>query len=108
MKCTIGHFWQMVWQQKAQIVVMCTGMAEASVRMEQYWPPMPGQAADQPLLLAGYCIRLVDQRRMNGFVCREFQISYVSRVRPCLTVTMKRPANSLYLTWASFFTCTGR
>ena len=37
-------FWQMVWDQKAPIIVMVTKLIEADVqKCEQYWPDKVGE-----------------------------------------------------------------
>ena len=36
---TVKDFWQMVWDQKAPIIVMVTKLVEADIqKCEQYWP----------------------------------------------------------------------
>jgi hypothetical protein len=68
----------MVWHEQVQIIVMTTGMKESGVSLEQYWPPLSGQADQTQLCLAGFCVRLVKQQETETFVCREFLLSFVS------------------------------
>lgn len=43
MTSTIAHFWQMVWEQKSDAIVMLTNLRESGrPKCDQYWPRAPG------------------------------------------------------------------
>ena len=41
--CSFAHFWQMVIEEKVEVIVMVTQLVEAKkVKANQYWPDMEG------------------------------------------------------------------
>uniref|UniRef100_A0A8C4YZW0 Protein tyrosine phosphatase non-receptor type 13 n=1 Tax=Gadus morhua TaxID=8049 RepID=A0A8C4YZW0_GADMO len=69
---TLGDFWQMVWEQKANVIAMMTQEVEGGkVKCQRYWPDTPGTAemVDERLQVA-----LVKDQHLENFVIRFIEV----------------------------------
>jgi len=87
----VSDFWQMVWEQKSEIIVMLTGLVEggkvsrnlvidrhkiifsAQRKCTQYWP----EPEDGTLEYGNIEVRLVEQKQYSYYVHRTMEISQV-------------------------------
>uniref|UniRef100_A0A8C5BXC5 Protein tyrosine phosphatase non-receptor type 13 n=1 Tax=Gadus morhua TaxID=8049 RepID=A0A8C5BXC5_GADMO len=75
---TLGDFWQMVWEQKANVIAMMTQEVEGGkVKCQRYWPDTPGTAemVDERLQVA-----LVKDQHLENFVIRFIEIQRVTHL----------------------------
>ncbi|XP_019738405.1 tyrosine-protein phosphatase non-receptor type 13 isoform X3 [Hippocampus comes] len=73
---TMGDFWQMVWEQKANVVAMMTQEIEGGkVKCQRYWPDSPGttEMVDERLQ-----IKLVKDQYLDHFVIRLMEVKDVT------------------------------
>lgn len=73
---TMGDFWQMVWEQKANVVAMMTQEIEGGkVKCQRYWPDSPGttEMVDERLQ-----VKLVKDQYLDHFVIRLMEVKDVT------------------------------
>ncbi|XP_049594937.1 tyrosine-protein phosphatase non-receptor type 13 isoform X5 [Syngnathus scovelli] len=73
---TMGDFWQMVWEQKSNVVAMMTQEIEGGkVKCQRYWPDSPGttEMVDQRLQ-----VKLVKDQYLDHFVIRLVEVKDVT------------------------------
>ncbi|XP_078359591.1 tyrosine-protein phosphatase non-receptor type 13-like [Oculina patagonica] len=70
---TTQDFWQMVWEQKVEVIAMVTLEREGGkVKCHQYWP----ESEDQPLVFNGsMTVSLQRKEDFDSFLEREFEIT---------------------------------
>ncbi|XP_030624009.1 tyrosine-protein phosphatase non-receptor type 13 [Chanos chanos] len=69
---TLGDFWQMVWEQKSNVIAMMTQEVEGGkVKCQRYWPDTPRTAemVDERLQ-----ITLVKDQHLDNFVIRLIEV----------------------------------
>ncbi|XP_072517400.1 tyrosine-protein phosphatase non-receptor type 13 isoform X2 [Salminus brasiliensis] len=69
---TLGDFWQMVWEQKSNVIAMMTQEVEGGkVKCQRYWPDTPRMAemVDERLQ-----ITLVKDQHLDNFVIRLIEV----------------------------------
>ncbi|CAL8327342.1 unnamed protein product [Boreogadus saida] len=69
---TLGDFWQMVWEQKANVIAMMTQEVEGGkVKCQRYWPDTPGtsEMVDERLQ-----VTLVKDQYLENFVIRFIEV----------------------------------
>ena len=82
---TVGDFWQMIWDQKVQTIVMLTKLMEGSKpKCEQYWPSKVGESMNpkpslavrfvQVQMFADYEIRLLQVKPVRIFIYNIFYL----------------------------------
>ncbi|RKO92216.1 protein-tyrosine phosphatase-like protein, partial [Blyttiomyces helicus] len=74
---TIGDFWQMVWEQNTEVIVMLTREDERGrPKCAPYWPPNRTSPVEFPAL-GGLVVTLLDESHMNAqeTVLRKLSIS---------------------------------
>ncbi|XP_041825930.1 tyrosine-protein phosphatase non-receptor type 13 isoform X2 [Melanotaenia boesemani] len=72
---TLGDFWQMVWEQKSNVIAMMTQEVEGGkVKCQRYWPdtPMTAEMADDRLQ-----IMLIKDQHLDNFVIRIIEVKDV-------------------------------
>lgn len=72
---TMGDFWQMVWEQKSNVIAMMTQEVEGGkVKCQRYWPDTPRTAemVDDRLQLT-----LIKDQYLDNFVIRLFEVKDV-------------------------------
>ncbi|KAF7670466.1 hypothetical protein LDENG_00124820 [Lucifuga dentata] len=72
---TLGDFWQMVWEQKSNVIAMMTQEVEGGkVKCQRYWPDTPRMAemVDDRLQ-----ITLVKDQHLDNFVIRLIEVKDV-------------------------------
>nr|XP_033502544.1 tyrosine-protein phosphatase non-receptor type 13 isoform X2 [Epinephelus lanceolatus] len=72
---TLGDFWQMVWEQKSNVIAMMTQEVEAGkVKCQRYWPDTPRTAemVDDRLQ-----IMLIKDQYLDNFVIRLIEVKDV-------------------------------
>ncbi|XP_041815655.1 tyrosine-protein phosphatase non-receptor type 13 isoform X4 [Chelmon rostratus] len=72
---TLGDFWQMVWEQKSNVIAMMTQEVEAGkVKCQRYWPDTPRTAemVDDRLQ-----IMLIKDQHLDNFVIRLIEVKDV-------------------------------
>ncbi|XP_042364711.1 tyrosine-protein phosphatase non-receptor type 13 isoform X3 [Plectropomus leopardus] len=72
---TLGDFWQMVWEQKSNVIAMMTQEVEAGkVKCQRYWPDTPRTAemVDDRLQ-----IMLIKDQYLDNFVIRLIEVKNV-------------------------------
>ncbi|XP_061603232.1 tyrosine-protein phosphatase non-receptor type 13 isoform X2 [Phyllopteryx taeniolatus] len=73
---TMGDFWQMVWEQKSNVVAMMTQEIEGGkVKCQRYWPDSPGttEMVDECLQ-----VKLVKDQYLDHFVIRLMEVKDVT------------------------------
>lgn len=78
---TLGDFWQMVWEQKSNVIAMMTQEVEGGkVKCQRYWPDTPRTAemVDDRLQ-----IMLIKDQYLDNFVIRLIEVKDV-QVSPCI------------------------
>lgn len=78
---TLGDFWQMVWEQKSNVIAMMTQEVEGGkVKCQRYWPDTANAAemVDDRLQ-----IMLIKDQYLDNFVIRLIEVKDVL-VSPCL------------------------
>lgn len=76
---TLADFWQMVWEQKSNVIAMMTQEVEGGkVKCQRYWPDTPRtpQMVDERLQ-----ITLVKDQHLDNFIIRLIEVKDV-QVRP--------------------------
>lgn len=74
---TISDFWRMVWETKAQVIVMLTKEVEGNtVKCQQYWPNQDLQLEVENLLISWKSNKPPVETK--DMITREFRISKVS------------------------------
>lgn len=72
---SVGHFWQMAWEQNASTVVMLTNPTERSrTKCAVYWPNTPSNDIKIGRAEKGISVKLQDEQPLEG----------------CLSVTLRR------------------
>ncbi|XP_069026225.1 tyrosine-protein phosphatase non-receptor type 13 isoform X2 [Embiotoca jacksoni] len=69
---TLGDFWQMVWEQKSNVIAMMTQEVEGGkVKCQRYWPDTPRTAemVDDRLQ-----ITLIEDQYLDNFVIRHIEV----------------------------------
>ncbi|KAL0965911.1 hypothetical protein UPYG_G00287730 [Umbra pygmaea] len=69
---TLGDFWQMVWEQKSDVIAMMTQEVEGGkIKCQRYWPDTPRTAemVDERLQ-----ITLVKDQQLDNFVIRIIEV----------------------------------
>jgi len=69
---TLGDFWQMVWEQKSNVIAMMTQEVEGGkVKCQRYWPDTPRTAemVDDRLQ-----ITLIKDQYLDNFVIRVIEV----------------------------------
>ena len=72
---TLGDFWQMVWEQKSNVIAMMTQEVEGGkVKCQRYWPDTPKTAemVDDRLQ-----ITLIKDQYLDNFVIRLIEVKDV-------------------------------
>lgn len=72
---TLGDFWQMVWEQKSNVIAMMTQEVEGGkVKCQRYWPDTPRTAemVDDRLQ-----ITLIKDQHLDNFVIRVIEVKDV-------------------------------
>lgn len=72
---TLGDFWQMVWEQKSNVIAMMTQEVEGGkVKCQRYWPDTPRTAemVDDRLQ-----ITLIRDQHLDNFVIRLIEVKDV-------------------------------
>lgn len=72
---TLGDFWQMVWEQKSNVIAMMTQEVEGGkVKCQRYWPDTPRTAemVDDRLQ-----ITLIKDQYLDNFVIRLIEVKDV-------------------------------
>lgn len=72
---TLGDFWQMVWEQKSNVIAMMTQEVEGGkVKCQRYWPETPNTAemVDDHLQ-----ITLIKDQHLDNFVIRLIEVKDV-------------------------------
>uniref|UniRef100_A0A8C2F548 Protein tyrosine phosphatase non-receptor type 13 n=1 Tax=Cyprinus carpio TaxID=7962 RepID=A0A8C2F548_CYPCA len=75
---TLGDFWQMVWEQKSNVIAMMTQEVEGGkVKCQRYWPDTPRspEMVDDRLQ-----ITLVKDQHLDNFVIRLIEIQRVTHL----------------------------
>ncbi|WAQ95216.1 PTN13-like protein [Mya arenaria] len=73
---TLGHFWQMIWEQRVTVLVMLTLDKEGSkVKCHRYWP----ESADTPLDICDgeYRLSLLYENELEAFTVRSVLMEHV-------------------------------
>jgi len=71
---TAGDFWQMVWEQRSQTIVMLTDLAEGGMtKCHQYWPNVNESIQLNNRILVS-CLRSEDDRSNPMVTVREFSV----------------------------------
>ncbi|XP_077354565.1 tyrosine-protein phosphatase non-receptor type 13 isoform X4 [Festucalex cinctus] len=73
---TMGDFWQMVWEQKSNVIAMMTQDIEGGkVKCQRYWPDSPGatEMVDERLQ-----VKLVKDQYLDHFVIRLIEVKDVT------------------------------
>lgn len=69
---TIGHFWQMVWEEKVTVVLMLTNVIENDrEKCDIYWPTL-----NQTLNYGLVSVKFVQQSTCPSYTRREFDIQW--------------------------------
>lgn len=82
---TLGDFWQMVWEQKSNVIAMMTQEVEGGkVKCQRYWPDTPrsSEMVDDRLQ-----VTLVKDQHLDNFVIRLIELKDI-QVRECLILLM--------------------
>ncbi|KAM8871469.1 tyrosine-protein phosphatase non-receptor type 13 isoform 1-T1 [Synchiropus picturatus] len=69
---TLGDFWQMVWEQKSNVIAMMTQEVEGGkVKCQRYWPDMPmsPEMVDDRLQ-----IMLIKDQHLDNFIIRLIEV----------------------------------
>ena len=85
---TIGDFWQMIWDQKVQTIVMLTKLMEGNKpKCEQYWPSKTGESTNpkpslqvtfvQAQTFADYEIRVLQVKSVRIFYI-QYRFTYTN------------------------------
>ncbi|XP_051789827.1 receptor-type tyrosine-protein phosphatase H-like isoform X3 [Erpetoichthys calabaricus] len=70
---TVADFWQMIWEQNVQAVVMVTNCQEGNkVKCEQYWPE-----DCKPCVYEDILVTTVSDKEMEEWTLREFHVKHV-------------------------------
>lgn len=72
---TMAHFWQMVYETVAPVIIMLTREQEehcAVTKSERYWP-----ANGENVLFDSYLVHGLDERKSAGVIERRFQVARV-------------------------------
>ncbi|XP_039630990.1 receptor-type tyrosine-protein phosphatase H-like isoform X2 [Polypterus senegalus] len=70
---TVANFWQMIWEQNVQAVVMVTNCEEGNrVKCEQYWPK-----DCKPCVYEDISVTTVSDTEMKEWTLREFNVKHV-------------------------------
>uniref|UniRef100_A0A8D3A1K0 Protein tyrosine phosphatase non-receptor type 13 n=1 Tax=Scophthalmus maximus TaxID=52904 RepID=A0A8D3A1K0_SCOMX len=88
---TLGDFWQMVWEQKSNVIAMMTQEVEGGkVKCQRYWPDTPRTAemVDDRLQ-----ITLIKDQYLDNFVIRLIEVKDV------LTNEIQRVTHLNYMGW---------
>ncbi|XP_073680559.1 tyrosine-protein phosphatase non-receptor type 13 isoform X2 [Garra rufa] len=88
---TLGDFWQMVWEQKSNVIAMMTQEVEGGkVKCQRYWPDTPRspEMVDDRLQ-----ITLVKDQHLDNFVIRLIE------VKDILTNEIQRVTHLNYTGW---------
>ncbi|XP_022099878.1 tyrosine-protein phosphatase non-receptor type 13-like isoform X2 [Acanthaster planci] len=70
---TAGDFWQMVWEQRSDVIAMVTlAMESGKVKCDRYWP----DSMETPIMVAGrYQLRLDSMQTLDHFDIRKISMS---------------------------------
>lgn len=83
---TLGDFWQMVWEQKANVIAMMTQEVEGGkVKCQRYWPDTPRTAemVDERLQ-----ITLIKDQYLDNFVIRLIEVKDIQVKKTTLQLTL--------------------
>lgn len=70
-KKTINDFWQMIWQENVEIIVMLAQLVEEGrKKCEQYWP----ESSTQPLVVGNYRVSLIKENERTVYICRTLNL----------------------------------
>uniref|UniRef100_A0AAY4EZV9 Protein tyrosine phosphatase non-receptor type 13 n=1 Tax=Denticeps clupeoides TaxID=299321 RepID=A0AAY4EZV9_9TELE len=76
---TLGDFWQMVWEQKSNVIAMMTQEVEGGkVKCQRYWPDRPRTAEMVDNRLQ---ITLVKDQHLDNFVIRLIEVKDIQVTR---------------------------
>ncbi|KAJ3605309.1 hypothetical protein NHX12_027358 [Muraenolepis orangiensis] len=72
---TLGDFWQMVWEQKSNVIAMMTQEVEGGkVKCQRYWPDTPGTSE---MVDGRLQVTLVKDQYLDNFVIRFIEVKDV-------------------------------
>ncbi|XP_066502653.1 tyrosine-protein phosphatase non-receptor type 13 [Hoplias malabaricus] len=72
---TLGDFWQMVWEQKSNVIAMMTQEVEGGkIKCQRYWPDTP-RAAE--MVNDRLQVTLVKDQHLDNFIIRLFEVKDV-------------------------------
>eukprot|EP00055_Hartaetosiga_balthica_P004278 m.10953 g.10953 ORF g.10953 m.10953 type:complete len:537 (+) comp3753_c0_seq1:82-1692(+) len=75
MPATLGHFWQMIWEQNVYLVVMTTNEYEnGRHKCSRYWPDNVGESTDFDM----FRIHMSSETPSSGFVIRCLEITKIA------------------------------
>ena len=79
MKKTLVDFWRLVWQEKAQTIVMVTNLKEGDkVKCQQYWPEEETQS------FGPFEITLMEQQIFTDYIIRTLYVKVSLKPSTCL------------------------
>ena len=65
MKKTLVDFWRLVWQEKAQTIIMVTNLKEGDkVKCQQYWPEVESES------FGPFSVTLTEQQVFTDYIIR--------------------------------------
>lgn len=81
---TLADFWQMVWEQKSNVIAMMTQEVEGGkVKCQRYWPDTPRTAE---MVGDRLQLTLLQDQYLDHFVIRLFEVKDV-QVGSCMDLT---------------------
>lgn len=76
LKQTVGHFWQMVWEQNSTAILMLNKLIEKhAVKCHKYWPDHIGFASRMSLKDVGLTVEYLKCEEYTNFIIRTLRVT---------------------------------
>ncbi|XP_068160420.1 tyrosine-protein phosphatase non-receptor type 7-like [Antennarius striatus] len=91
---TVGDFWDMVWQERSNIIVMVTRLKENNEKCELYWPQLRERRKEEEEdkeqeeeegetgRFGRFLLRVKDSREKDGFTVTDMEMQLCAERRP--------------------------
>ncbi|GAB1601933.1 tyrosine-protein phosphatase non-receptor type 1-like isoform X2 [Argonauta hians] len=96
---TVGHFWQMVWEQKTMCIVMLNRIMEkGTVKCHQYWPRGSCHNSEDDLTFSdsGFKVSLLKEEENENYIVRSLKLQNLNIDKSRNVVHFQ------YTTWPDF------
>ena len=82
---TIHAFWQLVWEQQSNIIVMVTTLVEGGrQKCAQYWPSLNSDGQGKSKTYADFTVTITAEQKFEAFVVRTLDLQITPGISPSM------------------------